>query len=113
MERQMESFAVVRGNDARFLVNFSTDDRPISLHGITVRCAVKDYTSGQKLFDAIVSVVDASEGIIEVLFPRWETEKLMPSQVIHFDFQLSFPDGTIQNLPIPPLKAVVVEPVTE
>lgn len=106
-------FVIVRGNDARFLVNFSVDEKPMQLEGVVIRCSVKDYTGGQKLFDAIVSVVDESEGLIEVLFPRWETEKLMPSQIIHFDFQLTFPDGTVQNFPIPPLKAIVVEPVTD
>lgn len=113
MSARSDVFEIVRGNDIRFTVGFTaSDDSPLVLTGVSVQCSVKDARTLQKLFDAIVSVIDEQAGEIEVVFPHYETIKLSPSQVLVFDFKLIFPDGSIQNLPVPPLRAVVVDPVT-
>jgi hypothetical protein len=59
------------------------------------------------LFEAIVEPDDLTNGKIRIRFPRTETEKLKEGTIVSFDLMLTLPDGTVRNIPSPPLKAVV------
>jgi hypothetical protein len=65
------------------------------------------------LFEAIVEPDDLTNGKIRLRFPRTETEKLKEGTIVSFDLMLTLPDGTVRNIPSPPLKAVVVGRVTD
>jgi hypothetical protein len=65
------------------------------------------------LFEAIVEPDDLTNGKIRLRFPRTETEKLREGTIVSFDLMLTLPDGTVRNIPSPPLKAVVVGRVTD
>jgi hypothetical protein len=65
------------------------------------------------LFEAIVEPDDLTNGKIRIRFPRTETEKLREGTIVSFDLMLTLPDGTVRNIPSPPLKAVVVGRVTD
>jgi hypothetical protein len=65
------------------------------------------------LFEAIVEPDDLTNGKISLRFPRTETEKLREGTIVSFDLMLTLPDGTVRNIPSPPLKAVVVGRVTD
>jgi hypothetical protein len=65
------------------------------------------------LFEAIVEPDDLTNGKIRLRFPRTETEKLREGTIVSFDLMLTLPDGTVRNIPSPPLRAVVVGRVTD
>jgi hypothetical protein len=65
------------------------------------------------LFEAIVEPDDLTNGKIRLRFPRTETEKLREGTIVSFDLMLTLPDGTVRNIPSPPLKAVVVGRITD
>jgi hypothetical protein len=65
------------------------------------------------LFEAVVEPDDLTNGKIRLRFPRTETEKLREGTIVSFDLMLTLPDGTVRNIPSPPLKAVVVGRVTD
>jgi hypothetical protein len=65
------------------------------------------------LFEAIVEPDDLTNGKIRLRFPRTETVKLREGTIVSFDLMLTLPDGTVRNIPSPPLKAVVVGRVTD
>jgi hypothetical protein len=65
------------------------------------------------LFEAIVEPDDLTNGKIRIRFPRTETERLREGTIVSFDLMLTLPDGTVRNIPSPPLKAVVVGRVTD
>jgi hypothetical protein len=65
------------------------------------------------LFEAIVEPDDLTNGKIRLRFPRTETEKLREGTIVSFDLMLALPDGTVRNIPSPPLKAVVVGRITD
>jgi hypothetical protein len=65
------------------------------------------------LFEAVVEPDDLTNGKIRLRFPRTETVKLREGTIVSFDLMLTLPDGTVRNIPSPPLKAVVVGRVTD
>jgi hypothetical protein len=109
----MERLKIVRGNDETFRVVVTAGGIPLNLTGVTLKCEVKEAPGGRKLFDAIIQEDDLVNGAFTVQFPSYETQRLIPNSVIYFDIMITFPDGTVRNVPSPPLSAIVVERVTD
>jgi len=103
---------IYRGRDTFFEVQFTVGETPLDLRNITIECSVKDKPGGNLLFNANITIVDPNTGTVQVHFPSSQTANLKEGQSIFFDFKITFPDGTSQNFPWPPLQALVVEPVT-
>ena len=103
---------IVKGNDKDFTVRVKKDGNPVDLTDVSIFCEVKDKPNGNLLFNAIITITDAVNGIFKVRFPKEETQNLA-LQRVYFDFRFVFIDGTEKNFPTPPLEAVVVERVTD
>lgn len=104
---------IARGNDAEFLVKITASGIPVNLSEVTARCEVKELPGGPLLFEAAVYPEDPANGVLRLYFPKTETAKLKPNSVIYFDLQLIFQDGQVKNVPVPPFRAIVVEPITD
>jgi hypothetical protein len=107
------NYIVTRGSDKDFIVRLVVGGIPINIEHIDIACEVKDNPGGVLLFNAIVTKVDPANGVFKVRFPKEETARLAPNSQIYFDFMLTFPDGSVKNYPSPPLRAIVVERVTD
>jgi len=103
---------IYRGRDTFFEVQFTVGDTPLNLSNLSIECSVRDKPGGNLLFNANVTVTDPENGTVKIHFPSSQTSKLKEGQSIFFDFKITFPDGTTQNFPFPPLQALVVEPIT-
>ena len=110
----MSVYRIVRGNDEQFQVTVTdADGAAYDLTGATVVCEVKDCPGGTLLFQASVTVTDATNGQVTIEMTSEQTASLSVG-VVCFDLLITDIIGQKHTVPHDgPWWAEVVDAVTD
>jgi hypothetical protein len=112
------SMEFVRGDDVDFeLALLDDDDVPLDLTGALVRSHVKRKSSGNTLFEFVVTAAAPATGVAAFSAPHTATEKLrfLATEADHieatYDIEVKWPDDKVQTI-FGPADVTILKDVT-